>query len=150
MKRLTAILMILIGGVVLTTVASADDKADVIAAELAYIAALNAGDAEAYAKYVLPERSGFFPGGGLLGEGFDKNRLKASFDSGYELNIQVHHLDVKVYDNAAVLTGYVTGTVTFPDGSTEKGPRRLSVVWIKQRDRWKQAHIHISFITTQQ
>ena len=149
MKRLTAILMILVGGVVLTTVASADDKADVIAAQLAVIAALNAGDAEAFAKYMLPEKSGFFPGGGLL-EGFDKNRLKARIDGGRKSNYRLRHLDVKVYGNAAVLTGYLTGTVTQPDGSTEKGPRRFSAVWIKQRGQWKEAHVHISFITAQQ
>ncbi len=150
MKRLTAILMILVGGVVLTTVAYADDKADVKAAQAALAAAYNAGDADAVAQYRLPESSGFFPEGGLLDEEFDKNRLKAAFDSGLKLNIYFHHIDVKVYDNAAVVTGYEVGMVTYADGTTFKGPRRLSSVWIKQGGRWKQAHVHISMITAQQ
>ena len=149
MKRLTAIIMILVGGVVLTTVAYADDKADVKAAQAALAAAWNAGDADAVAQYRLPESSGFFAGGGLLDK-FDKNKIKAAFDSGLKLNIQYRHIDVKVYDNAAVVTGYETGMVTFADGTTIKGPRRLSSVWIKQKGRWKQAHVHISMIIAQQ
>ena len=145
MKRLTIIMMVLVGGIVLTTVAAADDAADVKAAQLAHFAAFNAGDADAVAQYVLPERSHFRGiGGDLLVEGFDKNSLKASFDDGLKFNRQLRHLQVKVYGDAAVVTGYWTGTITFPDGTTRQGPMRHSAVWIKKGGQWKLAHRHNS------
>lgn len=58
---------------VLTTVASADDVADVKTAVLELLAAMNAGDVHAWTQKTHPERSIFFYGGELLSEGFDKN-----------------------------------------------------------------------------
>ncbi|MCH7724672.1 MAG: nuclear transport factor 2 family protein [Bacteroidetes bacterium] len=125
----------------------ADDADDVKVTLLAVVAALNAGDAEAYTKHLLPETTGFFAGGGLLTEPWRGKQLKAKFDAGLKIDIQLRHLQVKIYDNTAVVTGYETGVIIFPDGTTLKGPRRISTVWIKQAGQWKLAHIHISFIT---
>jgi len=141
------IVILMVGSLFLTNAAKADDADDVKAAMLAVIAALNAGDAEAFTKHVLPEVTGFFAGGGLLTDHWQGKQLKAKFDAGLKLDILLKHLQVKVYDNSAVVTGYETGAITFPDGTTLKGPRRISVVWIKQEGKWKQAHVHISFIT---
>ena len=149
MKRLISILIIFVGGTALTTVATADDADDVKAAHIASLAALNAGDVDAYAQYRVPQQSGFYPDGGLLEE-FDRNGLKAALEAGLKFNLQHKHLDVKVYDNAAVTTGYETGTVTYPDGTTLKGPRRYSAVWINQAGQWKLVHLHISMITAPQ
>ena len=83
MRQLIAILIILVGGLVLTTTAKAGDVDDVKAAVLAVDAAYNSGDVEAIAQYMHSEHSRF-PAGGLLSEGFDKEALKASFDAGLE------------------------------------------------------------------
>ncbi len=147
MRQLSAILMLLVGSLVLTTVAMADDADDVKAAMLAVIAALNEGDVEAYGKHLLPETTGFFADGGLLTEPWRGKQLQAAFDAGLKFDIQLQHTDVKVYDNTAILTGYESGVMINPDGTTLKGPRRISTVWIKQAGQWKLAHIHISFIT---
>ena len=145
MRQLIVILMI--GSLVLTTVATADDADDVKAAQLAVIAALNEGDVEAFGKHLLPETTGFFAAGGLLTEPWRGKQLQAAFDAGLKFDMELRHLDVKVYDNTAILTGYETGVIIFPDGTTLKGPRRISTVWIKQAGQWKLAHIHLSFIT---
>ena len=145
MRQLIAILVV--GSLVLTTAAKADDVDDVKATQLAVVAALNAGDAEAYTKHLLPEATGFFAGGGLLTEPWRGKQLKAKFDAGLKIDFQLRPLQVKVYDNTAVVTGYETGVIIFPDGTSLKGPRRISTVWIKQAGQWKLAHIHISFIT---
>ena len=150
MRRLIAILMLLSGGMVLTNVAAADDAADVKAAQLALVAALNEGDVEAFGQYFLPESTAFYASGGLLTEPSRGKQLKAKFDAGLKYDLQLRHLDVKVYDNAAVLTGYVTGVIILPDGTTEKGPRRISTMWIKKAGQWKVVHVHISYITVPQ
>ena len=148
MKRLIALLMVLVGGLVLTAVAAADDAADIKAAQRAQFAAYNASDADSVAQYVLPEQSRFVGNGSLLTVGFNENDLKASFDAGVKYNRQFRHLDVKVYGNAAVVTGYWMGTITFPDGITVNGPVRHSAVWIKQGGQWKLAHRHNSPLIT--
>ena len=144
MKRLIALLIVLVGGFALTAVAAADDAADIEAAQRAHFAAYNASDADAVAQYVLQERSRFVGDGSLLTVGFDKNELKAAFDAGVKFNRQFRHLDVKVYGNAAVVTGYWTGTINLLDGIIIKGPVRHSAVWIKQGGQWKEAHTHQS------
>ncbi len=145
MKRLTAVLMVFVPSMVLTSVAAAQDVEAIKAAQLAHFAAFNAGDADAVAQYVLPERSHFQGiSGEFLVEGFDKNSLKASFDAGLTFNRQLRHLEVKVYGDAAVVTGYWTGTISFPDGTTGQGPMRHSAVWIKKGGQWKLAHRHNS------
>lgn len=141
MKRLIAILMVLVGGMVLTTIASADDVADAV---LELLAAMNAGDVHAWTQKTHPERSIFFYGGELLSEGFDKNSLKAALDAGLKFDCVIRHLGVKVYGNAAVVTGYNVGTLTLPDGTSQQGSRRFSEVWIKTGGQWKQVHRHAS------
>ncbi len=147
MKRLIAITTVLVVGLFFTNVATADDVDDVKAAQLALVAALNEGDVEAHGQLVLPEATGFFAGGGLLAEVWRGEQMQAAIDAGFKVDIQLRHLDAKVYDNTAVVTGYLTGVITLPDGTTLKGPRRFSAVWIKQAGQWKQIHLHVSFIT---
>ncbi|MFQ6114870.1 MAG: nuclear transport factor 2 family protein [bacterium] len=140
--------MVLVGGMVLTTVAAADDVADVKAATLDHIATLNAGDAGAHVQHHLAEHSSFLAAGGLLQESSSledqKNSLKALFDAGLKINWQVRHLKVKVYGNTAVTTCYLVGTITQPNGTTQQGTWRRSAVLIKQGGQWKEAHVHQS------
>ena len=147
MRQLIAILMILAGGLALLTPAMADDADDVKVTLLAVAAALNAGDAEAYTKHLLPEATGFFASGGLLTEPWQGELLKSKFDADLKIDIQLRHLQVKLCDNTAVVTGYETGVIIFPDGTTLKGPRRISTAWIKHEDQEKKVKCHNSFIT---
>ena len=144
MRRLIAILMLLSGGMVLTNVAAADDAADVKAAVLDVNAALNAGDVDTVAKYIHPDSNRFNLGGRLLIEGFNKDRLKTGIDDGLNFNRQIRHISVKVYGNAAVVTGYLLGSVTYPNGTISRGTRRFSEVWIKQQGKWIVVHRHDS------
>jgi ketosteroid isomerase-like protein len=150
MRQLITILMILVGSLVLTTAAKADDVDDVKAAVLAVDAAYNSGDVDAIAQYMHSEHSQFPPGTGLLVEGFDKERLKADFDAGFSLDITARHLGVKIYGNTAVVTGYIEGRVTMPGGAINQPRSRFTEVWIKQGGKWKRVHIHSSPLTGQQ
>ncbi len=143
MKRLTIVMMVLVGGIVLTTVATADDIDDVKAAVLAVDDAFKTKDVDAIARYMHPDHSRFFAGG-LLIEGFSKEPLKAFFDAGGEVDLVSRHLGVKIYGNTAVVTGYNEGTVTSPDGNVDSFTLRFSEIWIKQEGQWKRVHIHSS------
>jgi len=145
MRQLIVILMI--GSLVLTTAAIADDVDDVKAAVLAVDDAYNRGDVEIIAQYLLSEHSRF-PAEGLLVEGFTKEDLKAAFNAGLKLAITARHLDVKIYGNTAIATGYIEGSITLPGGGIFEDIRqRFTEVWIKQGDNWKRVHIHSSPLT---
>jgi hypothetical protein len=73
----------------------------------------------------------------------NKKLIQARYDSGWKLNLVIRHLDVKVYGNAAVVTAYVDGPVTY-GGTTLRGTRRETQVWIKQSGQWKRVHLHQS------
>ena len=141
MKALTTLLVV---GMFLTTAAMADDVDDVKAAVQKYITALNTADVNAYVQSRTPEYSSF--GGGGLVERFhsleeQRNRFQGLVDSGVKFNFQIRHLDLKVYGNAAIVTGY---TVT----GNSAGQR--TSVWIKQGGLWKQADRHTPPLSTPQ
>ena len=144
MKALTTLLVV---GMFLTTGAMADDRDDVKAEVQSIHAALNAGNASAVVQHYLPERTAFL--GGVLLRRFDsleeqRADLQARFESGVKYNRQVRHLEVRVYGNTAVATGYVVGTVTQPDGTTNQVNAKNTSVSIKQGGQWKQVHVHSS------
>jgi ketosteroid isomerase-like protein len=144
MKTLTILFMV---GMFLTAVAMADEVDDIKAADLSVHAAFNAGNANAVVQHYLPERT-TLTGGGLLRrfDSLEEQRadIQARFDAGIKYNRQVRHLDVRVFGNTAVTTGYVVGTVTQPDGSTNQVNLQRTTVLIKQGGQWKQVHFHVS------
>ncbi len=143
MKALTTLLVI---GMFLMPAALADDVDDVKAAVQKYITALNTGDVNAYVQSRTPEYSAF---GGINGGLIQKfysleeqgNRFQAGVDAGFEFNVQIQHLDAKVYGNAAIVTGYSV------EGNTAN---QRTEVWIKQGGQWKQAHRHESPLSNPQ
>jgi len=144
MKALTTLLVV---GMFLTTVAMADDVDDIKAAEMAHFAARRAGDVGAYVQYHSPERNGFPPNGLLSSTSLEEQREngQAEVDAGVKRNVQLRHLDVKIYGNlTAVTTGYIVGTVTQADGTVEQVATRRTVVLIKQGGQWKEVHFHVS------
>jgi len=144
MKAFTTLLVI---GMFLMPAALADDAADVRAAVQKYITALNTGDANAYVQARMPEYS-VFGGGGFIQRFHSleeqRNGFQGLVDSGVKLIRQIRHLDVKVYGNAAVVTCYVVGTTTGPDGTTQSLNNQRTGVWIKQGGQWREAHRHTS------
>ena len=70
--------------------------------------------------------------------------LQASFDEGYKFDFKLVELDVAVYGDTAVVTSLQTGTVTTPDGKTEKVKNRRTAVVVRDGSDWKEVHSHIS------
>jgi len=141
MKALTTLL---VAGMFLTTVAMADDVDDVRAEMERYFAALNAGDANGYIQHFMPETSAIV-GTGLISHSNSLEEQKNAFvASGLERNLQLRHLEVKVYGNTAVTTGYVVGSTTNANGTTFQTRALRTGVMIKQGGQWKEVHQHRS------
>jgi len=147
MKAWTTLFVI---GMFATTVAMADDVDDVKAAVQSYYAALNSGNGAALAQLRIPEYS-FFGGGGLIDRSSSSAQQRDDFqalaDAGRKLDLQLRHMEVRVYGNAAVVTGYSTGTNTAPDGTVNQTRQQRTGVWIKQGGQWREAHRHASPLT---
>ncbi len=143
MKALTTLLVV---GMFLTTVAMADDVDDVKAEMESYFAALNAGDANTYIQHFMPETSAFV-GTGLISHAHSLEEQRRRFEaSGLKRNLQLRHLEVKVYGNTAIATGYVVGTTTNADGITNQANQQRTAVLIKQGGQWKEVHQHRSLL----
>ena len=131
-----------------TAVVMANDVEDVKAAEDNYYAAMNSGDARAWAQSRLSEESTRFGPGGALLEVFgsleeqEQNR-KAEFDAGLKYNLRARHRDIRVYGNTAVVTLYGVGTV----GNNTQVNNRITRGWGKQGGQWKMVHAHLSPLT---
>ena len=136
MKRFIAVTMMFVGATVLTNAATADDVEDIKKATLEHFATLNAGNVAAHIEHHLAGHTTFGGDGGLLlvndSLEEEKKSLQADIDAGLKLNQQLTHLEVKVYGNTAVVTGYVVGTATTPDGKTTQVMNRRTAVLIKQ------------------
>ncbi|MEE9238110.1 MAG: nuclear transport factor 2 family protein [Thermodesulfobacteriota bacterium] len=152
MKKLILITMIFGWVVLLTTEAEAGDVEDIRKATLEHFVTFNAGNVAAHIEHHLQGHTGYSPDGGLLevNESLEEEKmsLQADFDAGLKFDLQIQHLDVKVYGNAAVVTGYLVGTVTNTDGTTSQVRDRRTAVLIKKGKKWKEVHTHISPIMT--
>ena len=148
MKRLVAVL----GGVLaITAVAPAamaqSAEEEIIAAQIAHFETLRAGDAQAHMAQHAPNVTSFDAVGGLLVEAQSLEEqvrdMQAVFDAG-ALNSYLRHVQVRIYGDAAVVTGYITGTATNPDGSVVPVMDRRTAVLIRQGGEWKEVHSHAS------
>ncbi len=129
--------------------ASLAQEEEIKAATLEHIEFLNAGDAAAHVQLHLPGASSFDDG--QLEEGVSLEdqiaNLQAEFDAGLKIDVGVWDLKVKVYGDAAVVTCYLVGTVTSPDGPTAEIRVARSTFMIRQGGRWLEAHSHLSTLT---
>ena len=147
MKKLN--LMIIVG-LILTASASAmaDDVADIKSVMDKHFATLKAGDAAGHVAHHMASNSSFDGDGGVLAV-YDSSEeesaeLQASFDEGLKFDLKLVDLDVAVYGDTAVVTSLLTGTVTTPDGKTEKVKNRRTAVVVRDGSEWKEVHTHIS------
>ena len=148
MKRFFFLTMIFVCGVILSNVAWAGDVEDIKKATLEHFVTLNAGNVAAHIEHHLQGHTTFGGDGGLLSVDNsleeEKKIMQADVDAGFKNDLSVTHLDVKVYGNTAVVTGYIVGTGTTPDGKTEQVMIRRTAVLIKKGNKWQEVHLHSS------
>jgi ketosteroid isomerase-like protein len=106
------------------------------------LVAASAGDTDNLNRFFLSENSVFGRDGGPRSS-FNASYLHNEFEAGLSYTLKWRHLDIKLYGDTAVSTGYAIGTVTHPDGAIKTGTWRTSLVWVK-KDAWKVAHDHTS------
>ena len=146
---LTALTTLFVVGMFMLPAVLADDVDDVKAAVQSYFAAIKAGDSSSVMQYRIPERSSFGGPGGLLSRPTSsleeqKSALEAQVRAGVKRNYQITHMEVRVYGNTAVVTGYLTGTRTEPNGTVTPRRDRRTGVFVKLGGQWKEVHHHQS------
>ena len=147
MKKLNLVIIL---GLILTasTSAMADDVADIKSAMKMHFVTINAGDSAGHIAHHKAGNSSFGEEGGALtvNDSLEEEaaELQASFDEGNKFDIELVDLEVAVYGDTAVVTSLQTGTVTTPDGKTEKVKNRRTAVVVRDGSDWKEVHSHIS------
>jgi hypothetical protein len=161
MKQWMALVAMFLVGMALTEKVRADDAEDVKAAYVRHITLSRTGQIDSFVGQHLPGHTAFGPNGGLLTRNpsleAEKVSRQAQFDRGQRDSSQpsftsaanvLRHLEVQLYGTTAVLTGYLQGPVTLSDGSSRQGTRRVTAVWIKQGNEWREVHDHMSTLLT--
>ena len=147
MKKLN-LLTILAMTLAVSTSAMADDVADIKSAMKEHFMTMNAGDAAGHIAHHKAGNSSFGTDGGALtvNESLDAETadMQAAFDEGTKFAFKLEDLDVAVYGDTAVVTSLQTGTVTNPDGKSEKVKNRRTAVVVRDGSGWKEVHSHIS------
>jgi len=147
MKKLN---LVIIFGLILTasTSAMADDVADIKSAMKEHFVTINAGDSAGHIAHHKAGNTSFGGDGGALAvnDSLEEEaaELQASFDEGNKFDFELVDLEVAVYGDTAVVTSLQTGTVTTPDGKTEKVKNRRTAVVVRDGSDWKEVHSHIS------
>jgi ketosteroid isomerase-like protein len=69
--------------------------------------------------------------------------FKGAFDAGVAIDLHVEQLQAHVVGNAAIVTGYRVGSITFPDGKATNDRSCLTMSWTKAKT-WTLQHVHLS------
>ncbi len=141
--------MIIIGFIFAApTAALAGDVADIKATMEKHFMTINAGDYAGHIAHHKAGNSSFGGEGGALAvnDSLDEEtaELQATFDEGTKFDFKLEDLEVAVYGDTAVVTSLQTGTVTTPDGKTEKVKNRRTAIVVRDGSDWKEVHSHIS------
>ena len=135
-----------LGILLLAGPSQAQDATEVEDAVVQHYAAISAGDMDAVASHHTAHFTGFLFGDGLLQSlGSHDEQMEvfsAAHAAGLQINMQVRHLEVRVFGNTAVAMFYSVGAVTWPNGTVQEGTWRVSEVWVREDGRWLEAHHH--------
>ena len=132
-------------GLLGSSLALADDAADVRATIERHYAAIHAEDRDTILSHHLVDFTIFAPDGGVLNESdtFEVlDRMGATIDFPV-LNVRMSNFNAQIYGNVVLATFYLVGTAT-RGGNTRNITNRVSAVWVKSGSEWKEAHHHES------
>jgi ketosteroid isomerase-like protein len=136
-------------GLLGSSLALADDAADVRATIERHYAAIHANDTDSITSHHLKDFTMFFSDGTVLWES-DWAEVSERMGATVELpalNVRMSNFDAHIYGNVAVATFYLVGTQTY-GGETSNITNRVSAVWVKSGNEWKEAHHHESPLST--
>ena len=122
----------------------ADKEEDVKTAVVNLYSALNAKDADTFVQYMAPGGYTEFSQDGSPLFNIDEEYVRRIFERDWKANFEIQELKAKVFESAAVVTGYRVETLVMSDGTTQKIRLCLSMMWFHQEGKWKLAHVHLS------
>jgi ketosteroid isomerase-like protein len=125
---------------------SQQDAAAVCAVAERHYAAIRAGDVNAILQQHLPEFTFFTSDGGLLWTFRSLDQQRTEFQEmapSFTSKTYIRHCSAQVYGNTGIATYYLVGSVTI-GGNTTSGTWRVTEVWVRQGNEWKEAHHHES------
>ena len=113
------------------------------AAEQHYVA-IRANDLDTVLQQHVPEFTHFTSEGGLLEsyESVDQQRT-AFTEVTYTSNTDIRHCSAQLYGDVGIATYYLVGSVTVGSNTTS-GTWRVTEVWVRQGNAWREAHHHES------
>jgi len=123
----------------------ADDADDVRATIERHYAAIHTDDMESIISSHLEDFTMFFSDGNLLFES-DWSEVSERMGATVELgtpSVRMSNFNAQIYGNVAVATFYLVGTNTH-GGKTRNVTNRVTAVWVKDGNEWKEAHHHES------
>lgn len=138
-------LIALAAGVISAHAVQAQQEAAVRAAIERHYAAIHAQDIPTAGEHHLPGFTWFGSDGRLLmeaGAAEAAARIGANLDFG-TTNVYMSHFNAQIYGDVAVATFYLVGTHAW-GGETKNGTWRVTAVWVREGDEWKEAHHHES------
>ena len=125
---------------------SQQDAAAVCAVAERHYAAIRAGDRDTILQQHLPEFTFFTSDGRLLWTFRSIDQQRTEFqetDPSFTSKTYIRHCTAQVYGNTGIATYYLVGSVT-SGGGTTSGTWRVTEVWVRQGNEWKEAHHHES------
>ncbi len=130
-------------GCALVPQAAAGQDADVRRALEETVRAWTEARVNDYVQQFDPQVRGFDLDGALMSEGISRQAIQARYDAGFKVNMELRHVDVRVFGNTAVLVGYMVGWVS-AGGITDRGTWRFTEVRVNQEGRWRVVQYHVS------
>ena len=142
--------LVLAGAVVVATAAVASSKTEneIVAATEAHFVALNTNDIEAHLKHHAGVKTSFgFEGDSLrVFQSIAEQRTLMTPErmSAFKSDQRPEEVRVQLHGNVAVVTCYVTGTVTVGSEAPHPVRERRTAVLVKEGRDWKEVHLHSS------
>jgi len=113
------------------------------AAEQHYVA-IRADDLDSVLQQHVPEFTHFTSEGGLLENYESVDQQRTAFTAvTYTSNVDIRHCSAQLYGDVGIATYYLVGSVTVGSDTTS-GTWRVTEVWVRQGNQWKEAHHHES------
>lgn len=124
---------------------SSEIEIELVQTELKLLCAINKGDTDAVLRHMHPEWNSFWPGGlELFNTAIGHEGIRETFAIGFTFNLSFRDLNVRVFNDTGISTGYLTGTVIEPSGASSEVNWRVSIIRIRQNGEWKAVHWHES------
>jgi CubicO group peptidase (beta-lactamase class C family) len=124
-------------------------ETEVKAAVMDIVDGYNSGNVDQIERRLAPQQNRFYSEGGFLSRFIDGADLRAAFQGGLKVKMEIDDLEAAVYGDSAITTFFTRSTVTPANGPPRtQGPFRNSYFWNKQDGAWKLVHAHTSPLGT--